>query len=349
MKRTGIIVAGWIAAGMGACASHAAPPTTKADDANAAPATQPARVRLGAVLSRRWTRYKAAWAGPDIAMQSKADAALVDAIFKSDPAEVATLRDEMAAEYRRLASAIKPDEFMQGRLAARLVVAWTRCPSGDEVSSAQKAVSQAVCFREMARWGTRALRHLGSGLPGEVMDKYRSFVPGTAVSVISLMLRALPFIENPAEVQKQLVEVRDALVKLTLFSEAKAAETRKTIDDFYDALSGSAAQQKAKAAVAALIGRFREAYNDRDAEKFASLWPSGHAKAAKIKDAELADAIPADLWKITHWQCVYIVIQDDRAAAYVVTRYRSKDGHEGAFKLQGFPAALHDKDGWRLK
>jgi len=340
-----VAVAAWAPAAAEPTTQPATQPTTQPA---ARPTTQPVRAKLGPVLKQRWKWYKAAWASSDIVNQSNSDAALVDAILRADPAEVAMLRDEMAGEYKRLASSPKPDEFQQGRLAARLVVAWRRVPNGKEASSAQKALNQAVCCRQMARWSTAALKHLASGLGDEVTGKYRSFVPGTAASVMSLLRNALPFLDNPADLRDELVGLRDALGKLAVHSQAKAAETRKAYKDFYDDLAAHAAQQPAKTAVGDVIRRFPKAYNARDTKAFASLWPAGHSGVANLKDAELADVIPADLWKITHWRCAYVLVRKNRAAAYVVTQYQTKDGKNGEFKLQLFPAAKDENEGWKL-
>jgi len=337
---------------MPAAAASPDQPAPKAPQAKPAPApeptTQPARAKLGELLAQRWRWYKTAWAGNDMVAQSNSDNALVDTILKAKPEEVATLRDEMEAEYKRLASLAKPDDFQLGRLAARIVVAWTRYPTGQDVSSPQLGVYRALSCRQIAHWGAIALKHLGGDIPKQTLSKYGSFIPGTAASVMSLMQRALPIIDSPAEVRKQVGPVADKLRGLSEYSDAKTAHPLKTMDLFFDALTLAADQQADKDAVAKLVAAFPKAYNARDTKAFAALWPAGHAKVANIRDQQLADVIPADLWTITHWQCAYIVVQKDLAEAYVVTQYTAKEGTAGGFNLQGFPARKDPKEGWKL-
>jgi hypothetical protein len=329
-----------------ALAAAAAAPATQ--PAAGEPTTQPAKAKLGPVLTQRWRWYKTVWAGRDIASQSNADAALVEAILKADPAEVASLRDEMAAEYDRMAAGNKPDDFQLGRLAARLVVAWTRSPTGKEVSSAQMAVNRALGCQEICRWGTIALRRLGGNVTRDTLDKYRGFVPGTAASVMSLMIRALPVIDKPGDARDELLPLREPLRALAAVADTRRAETEKIIDQFYEVLGPLDVYQADKDAIRKVVEAFPDAYNARDEKAFAALWPAGHRAVAILHTRPFAATIEPDFWTITQWQCVYIIVQKDQAEAFVISRYRSKDGKDQPVKLQGFPARKDPKEGWKL-
>jgi hypothetical protein len=325
-------------------------PASKAatQPAVAEPTTQPVKAKPGPVLTQRWRWYKTVWAGRDIASQSKADEQLVDGILKADPAEVATLRDEMAAEYERMAAGKKPDDFQLGRLAARLVVAWTRSPTGKEVSSPQMAINRALGCGEICRWGTIALKHLGGKVSRDTLDKYRGFVPGTAASVMSLMIRSLPTIDKPGDVRDELLPLREPLRTLAAAADARQAETEKIIDQFYESLGPLDVYQADKDAIRKVIEVFPAAYNARDTKAFSALWPAGHKAVAVLATLSLEATIDPDFWTITRWQCAYIVVQKDQAEAYVVSRYRSRDGKDQPVKLQGFPARKDAKEGWKL-
>ena len=316
--------------------------------AAAEPTTQPVKAKLGPVLTQRWRWYKTVWAGRDIASQSKADEQLVDGILKAAPAEVATLRDEMAAEYERMAAGKKPDDFQLGRLAARLVVAWTRSPTGKEVSSPQMAINRALGCGEICRWGTIALKHLGGNVSRDTLDRYRGFVPGTAASVMSLMIRSLPTIDKPGDVRDELLPLREPLRALAAAADTRQAETEKLIDQFYESLGPQDVYQADKDAIRKVIEAFPAAYNARDTKAFSALWPAGHKAVSALATRSLEATIEADFWTITRWQCAYIVVQKDQAEAYVVSQYRSKDGKDQPVKLQGFPARKDAKEGWKL-
>jgi len=319
----------------------APPPTTM-------PTTQPAKAKLGLVLAQRWRWYKAVWAGRDIGSQSRADQQLVDAILKANPAEVATLRDEMAAEYSRLAAVKKPDNFQQARLAARLVLAWTRSPTGKGISSPQKAINRELGCRQICRWGTIALKHLGGKVSAQTLAKYRGFVPGTAASVISLMTMAIPAVNNPDEIREQLLPLREPLRALAAASDARQAEVEKTIDKFYELLAPLDVIQRDKDAIRKVIEAFPVAYNSRDTKAFAALWPTGHRSVAPLKTHSLAQTVEPGFWTITHWQCAYIVVKKDQASVYIVSQYRTKDGKDQPVRLQGFPARKDPRQGWKL-
>jgi hypothetical protein len=338
------------AAAAGPAKKPATQPASKpaTQPAVAEPTTQPVKTKLGPVLTQRWRWYKTAWAGRDIASQSKADEQLVDGIGKADPAEVATLRDEMAAEYDRMAAGKKPDDFQLGRLAARLVVAWTRSPTGKEVSSPQMAINRALGCREICRWGTIALKHLGGKVSRDTLDKYRGFVPGTAASVMSLMIRSLPTIDNPGSVRDELLPLREPLRALAAAADTRQAETEKLIDQFYESLGPLDVYQADKDAIRKVIEAFPAAYNARDTKAFSALWPAGHKAVALLQSRSLEATIEPDFWTITRWQCAYIVIQKDQAEAYVISQYRSKDGKDQPVRLQGFPARKDAKEGWKL-
>ncbi len=327
-----------------------APATTTATQPTATtmPTTQPVKAKLGAVLKQRWKWYRTMWAGGNIASQSRADQQLVDAILKADPAEVATLRDEMTAEYERLGAVEKPDDFQQARVAARLVLAWTRSPTGKDISSPQKAVNRELACREMCRWGTAALKHLGGDVSAQTLAKYRGFVPGTAASVISLMTKALPTINNPGEVRERLLPLREPIRALAAASDARQAEVEQAVDAFYELLAPLDVLQRDKDAVRKAIEAFPVAYNSRDSKAFAALWPAGHRSVALLKDHPLEKTITPDSWKIIHWRCVYIVVRKDRAYAYVVSQYRTKADKNQPVKLQGFLARKAPKVGWKL-
>ncbi len=356
MKRTRSILAMgmWafavaMAAGAPPAAPAAAPatnPTTQ--PAAGEPTTQPVKAKLGPVLTQRWRWYKTVWAGRDITSQSNADAALVDAILKADPAEVATLRDAMVAEYDRMAAGKKPDDFQLGRLAARLVVAWTRSPTGKDVSSPQMAINRALGCREICRWGTITLKHLGGNLTPNTLNKYRGFVPGTATSVMSLMIRTLPAIDKPGDVRDELLPLREPLRALAAAADTRQAETEKLIDQFYEALGPLDVCQADKDAVRKVVEAFPAAYNARDTKAFQALWPAGHKAVSALATLSLEATIEPDFWTITRWQCVYIIVQKDQAEAYVISLYRCKDGKDQPVKLQGFPARKDPKEGWKL-
>ncbi len=329
-----------------AAAAPTAAPATQ--PAAAEPTTQPVKAKLGPVLTQRWRWYKTVWAGRDITSQSNADAALVDAILKSAPAEVATLRDEMAAEYDRMAAGKKPDDFQLGRLAARLVVAWTRSPTGKEISSAQMAINRALGCTEICRWGTIALKHLGGKIAPDTLDKYRGFVPGTAASVISLMIKALPAIDKPGDVRDELLPLRDGLRALAASAGTRQAETEKLIDQFYEALAPQDVCQADKDAIRKIIAAFPPAYNARDTKAFTSLWPAGHKAVAALQTSPFEETLDPGFWTITRWQCVYIIVQNGQAEAYIISQYRSKDGKDQPVKLQGFPLRKDPKEGWKL-
>jgi hypothetical protein len=330
-------------------AAVAAPATQPATQPAAdEPTTQPVKAKLGPVLGQRWRWYKTVWAGQDIVSQSKADQQLVDAILKADPAEVATLRDEMAAEYDRLAAGKKPDDFQLGRLTARLVVAWTRSPAGKDVSSPQMAVNRAMSCREICRWGAIALKHLGGNVSRDTLGKYRGFVPGSAASVMSLMIKALPAIDTPGSVRDELLPLRDPLKALAAAADTRQAETEKIIDQFYETLAPLDVCQADKDAVRKVIDAFPAAYNARDAKAFAALWPAGHKAVAVLQTHAFEETIAPDIWTIAQWQCAYIIVQKDQAQAYVISRYRSKDGRDQPVKLQGLPARKHPNEGWKL-
>ena len=359
MKRTRNILAVclWALALAIAEIAHAAPAAAAAAASATSPATQPAagepttqpvKAKLGPVLTQRWRWYNTVWAGRDIVSQSKADAALVEAILKAAPAEVATLRDEMAAEYERMAAGKKPDDFQLGRLAARLVVAWTRSPTGKEVSSAQMAVNRAVGCQEICRWGALALKHLGGKIAPDTLEKYRGFVPGTATSVMSLMIKALPAIDKPGDVRDELLPLRDPLRALAAVADARKAETEKLIDEFYDALAPQDACQADKDAIRKIIEAFSVAYNARDTKAFTALWPAGHKAVAALQTGAFEDTLDPGFWTITRWQCVYIIVQQNQGEAFIISRYRSKDGKDQPVKLQGFPLRKDPKEGWKL-
>jgi len=343
------------ALGAGPASTGPAPPAStrpvaprSIEPATSAPSTQPVKAKLGPVLAQRWRWYRTVWAGRDIASQAKADQQLVAAILKADPAEVATLRDEMAGEYARLAAVKKPDDFQLARLAARLVVAWTRSPRGKGVSSPQKAVNRELGCREICRWGTIALTHLGGGISPATLKKYRGFVPGTAASVISLMTMAIPTINNPGKLREQLLPLREPLRALAAASTARQADVEKAVDRFYQLLAPLDVVQQDKDAIRKVVEAFPAAYNSRDVKAFTALWPAGHPAVAPLKNHSLAETIEPDFWTIICWRCVYIVVEKDRASAYIVSQYRSKDGKDQPVRLQGFPARKNPKYGWKL-
>jgi len=321
----------------------------------AAPTTQPVKAKLGPLLRQRWRWYKAVWAGRDIASQSRADQQFVGAILKADPAEVATLRDEMAAEYNRLAGIRKPDDFQLGRLAARLVQAWRRVPMGKQLDPAQRAINMAMCARETCRWGKIALEHLGGEIPGQTLEKYRGFVPGTAASVVSLMMPLLGVIDKPGDLREAMLALRGSLQALLPYSGDRQAETGRIIDNFYQALAPMELCQADKDAVRKLIDTYRTAYNARDTKAFTALWPEGHPSVAILRAATLDQTIPADCWAIIRWDCAYIVVNIDKvdmrkyqAEAFVVMQYRGKDGKAGPVRLQGYHAHKESRAGWKL-
>jgi hypothetical protein len=69
---------------------------------------------------------------------------------------------------------------------------------------------------------------------------------------------------------------------------------------------------------------------------------------AVLQTRAFEETIDPDFWTITRWQCAYIVVQKDQAEAYVVSRFRSRDGKDQPVKLQGFPARKDAKEGWKL-
>ena len=331
-----------------AMAANAAPADPAQKPAAGEPTTQPVKAKLGPALAQRWRVYKTAWAGQNVASQSSADQQLVDAIMKADPAEVATLRDEMAAEHDRMAAEKKPDDFQLGRLAARLVVAWTRSPAGKEISSPQMAVNRAQSCQEICRWGTVALKHLGGNVSKETLEKYRGFVSGTAASVMSLMDKALPAIDKPGDARDELLPLHKPLRALAATADTRKAATEKIIDQFYGSLEPLGALQADKDAIRKLIETFPTAYNARDTGAFAALWPPGHKSVGILQTIPLEKTIEPGFWTIVRWQCVDILVKKDQAMACVISQYRTKNGKDQPVRLQGFQARKDPNGGWKL-
>jgi hypothetical protein len=334
-----------------------APSAAGADaDAPVPVATRPAASRPassqpgkgGEELLRKWRWYRITWAGNSIDSQSKSDQQLVDAILKADPADIAVLREQMAPEYQRLAAAAKPDAFQCGRLASRIAVAWTRVPAGKDLSAVQAALNRRQSAEEVCHWGLQALQHLAGDIPDRYYTRYKSFVPGLAASMLSLIAGAATVIDKPGDLLDELVKIRPNIEKLAKADSDRQAQQEQLFQKLFAAIELFSKLQADKAAVLKLMTDFRQAYNGRDGKAFAALWPEGHPMTASLKAKPFAEKIDPSVWTIVRWDPVYVVVQGDLAMAFVVSQYRTKDSQEAPVKLQSFPAKRHANLGWKL-
>lgn len=325
--------------------------------ADAAPATRPAAPSASAAsqpakgdpeLLRKWKWYGITWAGTSIDSQSKADQQFVDAILKADPADVGVLREQMIAEYDRLAAAPKPDAFQCGRVASRVALAWNRVPAGKDLSAVQVALNRRQSSDEVCKWGTKSLQHLAGDVPERYYTRYKSFLPGMAASVLSWLAAAGTVIDRPGDLAGELAKIRPNIEKLAQADPDRQAQQAQQFQKLFAAIEPFDKLQADKLAVLKLMTEFRDAYNARDGAGMAALWPEGHPMAVGFKAKPFAEKIDASVWTIIRWDCVYVVVQGDLAKAFMVSQYRTKDGADATPVLQGFGAKRHPGMGWKL-
>ncbi len=319
--------------------------------AAAGPATRPATTRparLDPALRSAWGRYCTSWAGGNLRQRSRADQQLVQAVLDADPNDVAPLRDVMRREYRKLADPPRADDFHLGRVASRLAVAWTRVPAGEQLSAVQLARHKKQSCEKTVHWAVVALEHFAGNIDDRYVTMYKSFLPGTAVSMLSLIPSRIRWCSRPGDVAGRLRAVRSPLRALADADPAAAALTRRKIDAHYQKLAGMDELQAAKQAVRKLLAGFRAAYNARDGKAFAACWPEGHPATASLARQTLADRIEATHWKITRFEPIYVMARDGKAVALVISRYAAKDGTPGPQRLQQFPARRTKAGAWKL-
>ncbi|MCD6304638.1 MAG: hypothetical protein J7M21_06720 [Planctomycetes bacterium] len=304
--------------------------------------------RLAGELLHKWRWYKAAWnAGGSLADQSRADAQLVTAILKGDYDQVVLLRRLMMAEYDRLARMPRPDDFQCGRMASRVALAWTRAPAG-RISAVRFALGRKESCEEVCRWGLRALRHLAGDVQQKYWQRYKVFLPGTAASMLSLMASRGAVIDRPGDLRDELLKLRERLLKLTAADEKRQAKVQQEMEKLYRAMEGFGRLQADKQAVLKLLADFKTAYNERNEELFASLWPAGHPARRFLDTRRLAETIETSYWTIARWQVAYVIVRGDAAKAYVVAQYSTKGGLVHPAKLQAFPAKREEAGKWKL-
>jgi hypothetical protein len=321
---------------------------TRPTTTSAPATTRPARLPLGKDLERRWRWYKTTWAGTSIRNQSLSDQQLVNAILGADPAEVATLRDLMIQEYQRLAAPPQADNFPCGRMASRIALAWTKVPMGKDLSAIQFALNRKLTCDEVVGWAERALGHFAGGIEDKYWQRYRSFLPGTVASMMSLIPSRAPMLDEPGKLRDRLRQLRPQLEGLSAADEAGQAQFKQQLEKLYAALEPLDKLQADKQAVGKLLLAFRDAYNQRDDKAFEALWPKGHPATKFLQNRPLASKIEPSHWTIVRWEPVYTVAMGDFGAAYVISQYRSRDGTVHEAKLQRFPFKRHKQEGWKL-
>jgi hypothetical protein len=288
-----------------------------------------------------------AWAGGDLAAQSLTDRQLVNGILTGPFGDLAPLRGRMTAEYQELTAGEEADELRCGLLASRIALTWTRYPPKKTMSAVARARYERDMPEQFVRWALRAMGHFAGDLPAR-WKQYKTFVPGTAASLASLIAARARFIEKPADAGAKLSGLRPGLVELLSVEPAAEAQLRAELDKAYAALAPLKKLQADKQAVGELLQGFRAAYNARDEKRFLALWPAGHPATRPLRSRSLARQIEPSHWTIVQWEPVGTVVKGDRATAYVVARYRSRDGKLGPEKLQGYPAQ-RTQDGWKLR
>ena len=334
-----------------ACELSAGPaPTATAPSATqpaTRPATQPA-AKLPAELDRAWRYYKTTWAGNSIQSQSGADQQLVNVILKAAPADAAALREQMAAEYERQAGLPQRDEFHCACLASRIALTWTRVDDRKELPPAQSAINQKDACEGLTLWGVRSLEHFAGQIDQKHKVRYKAFIPGTAVSMMSLLKSRVAWTADPGAPRDRLIQVRPKLEDLAGIDPASEDQSRQQLLDFYKAIAPLDVLGRDKQAIQALLLTFRTAYNARDDKTFAALWPEGHPAVKSLKTRSLARKIEETHWKIVRWEPVWIQVKGPLAKALVVSQYQTKDGMNHPVTLQAFPAKKTKEGVWKL-
>lgn len=309
--------------------------------------TRPAPKPLGD-LPERWKAYKLAWAGGNVQRQLLTDRRLVGGILGGAPAEVAVLRGRMIGEYERLSKLPAVDDYRSGRLASQVALAWTRLPTGKALPPVRSARNTRRTCTESCRWAERAIAHFAAGIQDARWKAHEAFLPGAVAGMMSLIPSRALWIDRPGQMRDRLQSLRPRLEKLLTAAGDNQQQHSQQIETFYRAIEPYGRLEADKQAVGKLLAGFRTAYNQRDDKTFVALWPAGHQATRSLKNRTLASRIPPQLWKIDHWECVYVGVEKGMALAYVVSQYRSKGGKLHPPRLQRFPAKRHKKVGWKL-
>jgi hypothetical protein len=329
------------AAGLRGAASTPAGPRSRP----AGPATRPRPWQIRDAMMQKWRRYQIAWSGTDIRRQSRADQRLIDAILKDDVRDVTDLRKLMVRAYEHQVALRPRDDFACGRLAARIAVAWTRVPPADTAPA--KALRRKEMCERVVHWAARSLEHLAGRIATPEWRRYRAFIPGTAASMLSLVVGRAGLIDEPGAVARRLEKIRSRVMALTDADQTRQKEIEAKFVRYYAAMAPFAQLQRDKEAIGKLLAAFQAAYNGRDDRAFVGLFPPGHPATRPLDRQGLARTVEPSHWKIAHWRPVYVSVRGDQATAYVIARYRAKDGEVHPFVLQPFPARRTAK-GWKL-
>jgi len=331
--------------------SAAGPPTSGPAPAEPRPApstTALAKVRISATGRRVWYSYRTAWAGRNMATQGRADRQLVAAVLKGPFDDLAPLRALMAAAYRLQTRATRPDQLRCGMLASRIALTWTRrLPKDTPLKMVEIVLYERDMAEQFCLWAARALQHLAGQIPAAVKSRYGGFVPGAAVSMLSLVPRWAVAIDRPGDLGKRLLELRPQLTALAEFASDRKAGLLTEIDEHYKALGPLAKLQADKQQIRKLIAGFRQAYNDRSDKAMAALWPAGHPMTRPSTTQPMAGRIPPTHWTIHTFEPIGTYLKGGAALIRVAARYRSKAGKLGPPVYQKYNAK-RTKVGWRL-
>ena len=329
----------------------AAPPLPAAAPAptTAPAATQPSKAMRPTELERRGRYYKTAWAGNNIRSQSMADQQLVTGILQAKPADAAGLREQMVKEYQRLADLPERDEFRCALLASRIALTWTRVDESKELSAAELAINKKNMCEGVTEWGMRSLVHFGGEIAEKHRTRFKAFVSGTAVSMLSLIQSRMPWSSRLGAARQKLLDLRPHLEKLAEIDPLTEGQVKQQLADFYRTLEPLGKLAADKQAIRALLVGFEKAYNARDDKAFIALWPDAdHPRVRSLKTRSLARKIPETHWKIVRWEPAYIIVKADKANAYVVSQYQTEDGMNHPLTLQPFPAKKTKDVTWKL-
>ena len=331
------------AAAGGTPARSSAPASTQPAGAT----TRPARPALGD-LPERWQGYKLAWAGRNTERQLLTDRRLVSGILQGQSGEVAALRDLIVAEYDRLAKLPTVDDYWCGRMASHIALAWTRVPTGKGLGPVKAARNTRLMCTEVCRWAERAITHLAADADKTRWRQHQAFLPGAIASMMSLIPSRAVWTDRPGRMRDNLQRLRPRLEELLTAAGNDAQRHREQIEKFHKTIEPYGRLEVDKQAVRKVVMAFQTAYNSRADKSFALLWPTGHPATRFLRSRSLASKIPPDLWRINHWEPVYIIVRGNLAGAYVISQYRSKAGKLHPMKLQRFPAKRDKKAGWKL-
>lgn len=340
MKRTILAIASWTFAA--ACLAAPPAPARKAplpappaaSRPAPAPATQPGKVTLDDLpdkLRNPWLNYISAWTGTSTPAQVAADGALVNAILSSTTADAAVLRQVMLADFDHLLKAGEGEEFRAAHSAARIALTWTASPPKDTPNVELVLYQQKAC-EEIVRWSVQSLELVAAtmGRP-DLIRTQRPFIPGTALSMVSLCASRGPHAAAPDAVLEKLTKLRPELSKAVQVDRRTPKENLDKLNELLDLTKNFAALGRDKKAIAAMLSGYAAAYNARDVK---GVYP-------------VPGSIEPGKHKLVRFEVVNIQARDDSAVAYVIVQYESADGAKSEPALEK-KALSRTKDGWRM-